>query len=84
MVRHLLDGATIATCLNSLAPHKWLFKMWKVFPCTLYSKVIMFTQIIFIIQKIKEIMKPVFILDFSSAVYIVLDKSYFTLKKDSY
>ena len=43
----------------------------------------MFTQIIFIIQKIKEIMKPVSILDFLSAVYIVLDKSCFILKNDS-
>ena len=31
MVRNLLDGAAIATCLSSLVPQRWQFKMWVVF-----------------------------------------------------
>ena len=31
MVKHLLDGATIATCPSLFATHKWQVKMWKAF-----------------------------------------------------
>ena len=31
LIRHLLDGTTIATCLSSLAPYRCHFEMWEIF-----------------------------------------------------
>ena len=37
MIRYLLDGATLNTCLNSLAPHRQQFKIGRYFCHTLYT-----------------------------------------------